>query len=62
MQFVLAAIVLAVIAATMRYSPHPWRDDSDCSVIVQHTVRVPSDIERLTMWYARYYIHVEVKV
>jgi hypothetical protein len=33
-----------------------WVDDTDCQRIVQHTVRIPTDLERLRMWQSRYYI------
>lgn len=48
-------VAVSLVAAIMVPLPH-WVDDGDCTRIVQHTVRVPSSIERLALWQMRYAI------
>ena len=32
-----------------------WRDSGDCTGLVLHTVRAPSELERWSMWWDKYY-------
>ena len=32
-----------------------WEDDGDCTGLVLHTVRAPSELERWSMWWDKYY-------
>lgn len=56
MIFALFALWLATLAAAIHWSPLPWHDHGDCRGIVWHTVRIPSTLERFTLWQSRYYL------
>jgi hypothetical protein len=47
-------VVATVLGSAIFYSPGPWTDDTDCTRIVQHTVRVLSLSERYTRWWCEY--------
>jgi len=32
-----------------------WKDSGDCTGLVLHTVRAPSELERWSMWWDKYY-------
>lgn len=61
MGLLLLALVAAVIGAAIYWTPVPWQDDGDCTRIVQHTVRVPAEIERHALWWSRYYLIEETQ-
>ncbi len=59
MIYLLLLIPLAVVFIASMQPRLNWTDDGDVTGIVQHTIRIPSDLERLALWYSRYYLIVE---
>jgi hypothetical protein len=59
MIYLLLLIPLAVVFIASMQPRFHWTDDGDVTGIVQHSVRVPSEIERHAMWWDKAYIRYE---
>jgi hypothetical protein len=52
----LGTIVVAVIIIAALQPRHAWRDDGDVRGVVWHTVRIPSALERYTIFRDRNFL------
>jgi hypothetical protein len=46
-------ILVAVLVLAMLQPDYHWRDDGNVRRICQHTIRIPSNVERYAMWQMR---------
>jgi hypothetical protein len=54
--WVLGFVLLLLVPVHKR-----WKDDGDCREVVWHTLRIPTNLERFTLWRSRIYIEEDVK-
>lgn len=46
-------VTMAILVAALQPLRIRWADDGDCQKIIMHTVRVPTNFERVAMWELR---------